>query len=126
MREKPYFLLEYELQWFAKDGEGGEKTEPATAKKLRDARNEGKVAKSQELNHAVSLIALFLMLKIFISSVSEQLLTGFSMYNKIPDIVNESIGVYAGDTYRNSGCDGQDIINFGTVFCNRFFFGSGD
>lgn len=92
MREKPYFLLEYELQWFAKDGEGGEKTEPATAKKLRDARNEGKVAKSQELNHAVSLIALFLMLKIFISSVSEQLLTGFSMYNKIPDIVNESIG----------------------------------
>ncbi len=37
--------LEYDLQWFAKDGPGGEKTEPATAKKLRDAREEGKVAK---------------------------------------------------------------------------------
>ena len=39
-------ILEYNLQWFAKDGEGGEKTEPATAKKLNDAREEGKVAKS--------------------------------------------------------------------------------
>lgn len=29
-----------------KDGEGGEKTEPATAKKLKDARDEGKVAKA--------------------------------------------------------------------------------
>ena len=44
--------LEYDLQWFAKDGPGGEKTEPATAKKLRDAREEGKVAKSRELNSA--------------------------------------------------------------------------
>ena len=35
-------LLEYNLQWFAKDGPGGEKTEPATAKKLSDARKEGK------------------------------------------------------------------------------------
>lgn len=92
MREEPFFLLEYELQWFAKDGEGGEKTEPATAKKLQDARNNGQVAKSQELNHAVGLIALFLMLKVFISTVGERLLSGFSLYNKIPDIINESIG----------------------------------
>lgn len=93
MREEPYFLLEYELQWFAKDGEGGEKTEPATAKKLQDARENGQVAKSQELNHAVGLISLFLMLKMFISFVGEHLLNGFPMiYNKIPDIINESIG----------------------------------
>lgn len=51
--------LEYDLQWFAKDGPGGEKTEPATAKKLRDAREEGKVPKSRELNFAMDLIALF-------------------------------------------------------------------
>ncbi len=92
MREEPYFLLRYDLQWFAKDGDGGEKTEPATAKKLQDARNNGQVAKSQELNHAVGLIALFLMMKIFISFVGEKLLSGFSLYNKIPDIINESIG----------------------------------
>lgn len=45
MEEEKYFFLEYNLQWFAKDGEGGEKTEPATAKKLRDAREEGQVLK---------------------------------------------------------------------------------
>ena len=92
MKKEPCFLLEYELQWFAKDGDGGEKTEPATSKKLNDARNNGQVAKSQELNHAVGLIALFVMLKVFISSVGERLLNGFLLYNKIPDVINESIG----------------------------------
>ena len=66
--------LEYDLQWFAKDGPGGEKTEPATAKKLRDAREEGKVAKSRELNSAMDLIALFLVLKVFISYVGLSLI----------------------------------------------------
>ena len=61
--------MKLNLQWFAKDGEGGEKTEPATAKKLKDAREEGKVAKSKELTAAFSLIVLFLCLKIFISYV---------------------------------------------------------
>jgi len=92
VKKEPCFLLEYELQWFAKDGDGGEKTEPATSKKLNDARNNGQVAKSQELNHAVGLIALFVMLKVFISSVGERLLNGFLLYNKIPDVINESIG----------------------------------
>ena len=66
MKREPYLLIEYNLQWFAKDGDGGEKTEPATAKKLADARKEGQVAKSQELNSAISLIALFVILKIFV------------------------------------------------------------
>ena len=39
--EERNLYLEYNLQWFAKDGPGGEKTEPATAKKLKDAREEG-------------------------------------------------------------------------------------
>ena len=51
-------LLSYDLQWFAQDGPGGEKTEPATSKKLKDAREEGKVARSQELNSAAMLRAL--------------------------------------------------------------------
>ncbi len=93
MREKPYFFMEYELQWFAKEGAGGEKTEPATSKKLQDARNEGQVAKSQELNYAISLIALFLILKIFISYIGENLFYNFAAnYRKIPDIIDESIG----------------------------------
>lgn len=93
LREKPYFFMEYELQWFAKEGAGGEKTEPATSKKLQDARNEGQVAKSQELNYAISLIALFLILKIFISYIGENLFYNFAAnYRKIPDIIDESIG----------------------------------
>lgn len=57
----------YDLQWFAKDGPGGEKTEPATEKKLREAREDGKVSKSKELVSAFDLIVFFLLLKIFIS-----------------------------------------------------------
>lgn len=41
----PY--LKYDLQLFAKEGSGGEKTEEPTAKKLKDARNKGQVAKSR-------------------------------------------------------------------------------
>ena len=37
-------LLEYNLQFFAKDGPGGEKTEQPTAKKLSDARKDGQVS----------------------------------------------------------------------------------
>lgn len=93
MEEKQYFFLEYNLQWFAKDGEGGEKTEPATAKKLKDAREEGQVAKSKELSAAIDLIALFLVLKIFISYIGESLLSVFPViYNKMPDIINDSAG----------------------------------
>ena len=66
--------MKLNLQWFAKDGEGGEKTEPATAKKLQDARKEGKVAKSRELNSAFDLLVLFLCLKIFVSFVGEKFL----------------------------------------------------
>ncbi|WP_330554467.1 flagellar biosynthesis protein FlhB [Roseburia sp. 499] len=93
MEEEKYFFLEYNLQWFAKDGEGGEKTEPATAKKLRDAREEGQVAKSKELSAAVDLIALFLVLKIFISYIGENLISMFPViYKKMPDIINDSAG----------------------------------
>ena len=57
--------LEYNLQFFAKEGEGGEKTEPATPKKLEKARAEGQTAKSQDMNTAILLFVLFTGLKIF-------------------------------------------------------------
>lgn len=82
------YLLEYNLQWFAKDGEGGEKTEPATAKKLRDAREDGKVTKSRELTAAFDMIVLFLVLKIFISFVGERLIGAFSyVYDRMPEFL---------------------------------------
>ncbi len=69
-------ILPYNLQWFAND-EGGEKTEPATQKKLDDARKEGKVAKSKDLTDGVSLVVLFLLLKVFIGYVGERLIGVF-------------------------------------------------
>ena len=47
-------LIKLNLQFFAKDGPGGEKTEPATQKKLDDARKEGQVAKSKEIVNALT------------------------------------------------------------------------
>lgn len=86
-------ILHYNLQWFAKDGEGGEKTEPATAKKLKDARDEGKVAKSRELNSAFDLIVLFLCLKIFVSFVGGKFIDIFSyIYENMPDFVKINEG----------------------------------
>ena len=66
-------ILPYNLQWFA-DGEGGEKTEPATQKKLDDARKEGKVAKSKDLTEGTALVVLFLTLKIFMGYVGERMI----------------------------------------------------
>ena len=48
--EERDLLLKYNLQWFAKEGPGGEKTEPATAKKLKDAREEGKRVQAETLS----------------------------------------------------------------------------
>ncbi len=90
-------MIKYNLQYFAKDGQGGEKTEPATSKKLEDARKDGQVAKSKEINSAFSLLGLFVMLKISIGSIGNKFLETFSgIYNLIPTIVGyqqESRGI---------------------------------
>lgn len=65
----------YRLQFFA--GEGGEKTEEATAKRLQDARKEGQVAKSQEIITAAMLFALFAVLRVFSGFMAERLLRSF-------------------------------------------------
>lgn len=77
--------LEYNLQFFAQDGPGGEKTEEPTAKKKSDTRKDGKVPKSKELSSGVELIALFLILKFWIGHMGENFMELFSeVYEKIP------------------------------------------
>lgn len=81
-------ILSYNLQYFAKDGPGGEKTEPATAKKLADARNEGKVAKSKEISLGLSLLTLFLVLKFSVAWMGEKFLECFStVYARFPEMI---------------------------------------
>lgn len=85
--------LKMNLQFFAKDGPGGEKTEPATSKKLKDAREEGKVAKSKELNSAFELVGLFLIMKFLTGFMSSNFYSCFiDVYKKMVDIVNDSAG----------------------------------
>ena len=81
-------LLEYNLQFFAQEGPGGEKTEPATEKKLSDARKEGQVAKSREVANGLGLLGLFILLKFYTGTMGTQFLSLFeSTYNRMPEIV---------------------------------------
>lgn len=87
-------LLKYNLQFFAKDGPGGEKTEQPTTKKLEDARKEGQVAKSKEIANAVGILALFLTLKIYLGTLGTRFVELFSaVYNQLPYVVK----MYNGD-----------------------------
>lgn len=92
-------MLKYELQLFAKEGAGGEKTEEPTSKKLEDTRNEGKVAKSKEISNAATLLTLFIMLRIMYASFG----TGFInlmryVYGKFPAVVSNPDGLFPSNT----------------------------
>ncbi len=104
-----------ELQWFAKDGEGGEKTEEPTAKKLSDARNDGKVAKSKELDNAAGLLLLFILLQITMSNLGGGMLGLFeTFYNRIPEFLDDSSNgvsaVFASKLVRQALMDAFDMV----------------
>ena len=91
MKEYSSIWISYNLQFFAKDGPGGEKTEEPTSKKLNDARKDGKVAKSKELTAAFELITLFLVLKIFTSFIYNGFLTSFQfVYTRILEFLESN------------------------------------
>ena len=101
-------LLKLNLQFFAKDGPGGEKTEPATSKKLNDIRKEGQVAKSKELITAVSLMSRFIILKIYLSKLGTGLIDVYTqVYNSISKVVDDS---YNGLPIRTAGSVMQQVI----------------
>ncbi|MCR5302086.1 MAG: flagellar biosynthesis protein FlhB [Lachnospiraceae bacterium] len=85
------------LQLFAKEGAGGEKTEPATEKKLSDARKEGQVAKSRELGQAFALLALFVILRIWVGTMGHNFMNSFRMnYSRMKEmttLVNGEISI---------------------------------
>lgn len=80
-------VIKLDLQLFAKEGPGGEKTEPATEKKLKDARKEGQVAKSKELGQAFSLFAFFILLKIWAVGMGRNFMRFFEViYNRFDEM----------------------------------------
>lgn len=85
-------MIKYDLQFFAKDGPGGAKTEPASQKKLDDARKKGQVAKSKDLSGSVILLAFFIILKVYVATMGKSLMSGFrETYTKIGDLSGASL-----------------------------------
>ncbi len=85
------YILSYHLQFFA---EGTDKTEEPTAKKLRDARLEGQVARSKELISASGLATFFIILKVFTGYIGTGFLDQFKKsYNVIDRLSAEEITV---------------------------------
>ena len=81
----------YNLQFF---GEGGDKTEKATPKKLDDARKEGRVARSSDLINGFMLLVMFFVLKLFGGIMAGLFLDSFvKYYNKASDISMEVFDV---------------------------------
>ena len=81
-------ILEYNLQFFAKDGPGGEKTEKPTSKRLRDARKEGQVAKSREVTNAFQLLAFFALLYIWVGYMGTYFVGNmYDIYSQIPEYI---------------------------------------
>ena len=79
-------ILPLDLQFFAKEGEGGEKTEEPTSKKLDDARKEGQVAKSKEIANGFGLLSFFLVLKFMAGYMGTSFMECFAyFYAEIPE-----------------------------------------
>lgn len=94
-------ILQYNLQFFAKDGPGGEKTEEPTSKKLTDARKEGQVAKSKEVTSAFELLAAFLMMRFFMQYIGTVLVGNiYDIYSQIPTYVKLYEGHIQSQTFR--------------------------
>lgn len=93
------YKLNMNLQFFAEDGPGGEKTEEPTAKKLEDARKKGQVAKSKDLTGGLSLLALFVVLKVYVGFMGNRFLGIFYYtYTAIGDL-HDKFGSGAGMTF---------------------------
>jgi len=95
-------LIKYNLQFFAEDANGAEKSEEPTSKKLDDARKEGQVAKSQEVATAFSLMALFVILRVGYGFIGTNFQNLFSrIYNNIPNVARTYDGYIPVDLLRS-------------------------
>lgn len=88
-------VIPYNLQFFAKNDSGADKTEEATSKKLKDARMDGSVAKSKELSSGIGLASFFFILKVFTGYMGNGFLGNF---NKI----YSNIDKYAGEEFNST------------------------
>lgn len=74
------YKLKLNLQFFADEGAGGEKTEAPSDYRKEKAREEGQVAKSVEINTAFLIVGLFFALK----------MTASFMYKNLIKVINQN------------------------------------
>ncbi|AHC14600.1 flagellar biosynthesis protein FlhB [Salinispira pacifica] len=79
------------LQWFAAEDEG--RTEEPTEQKIRKAREDGKVAKSQDVSSTIVLLGSIAVLAFF----------GRGMFNTMQDMVKYYLGFVANPPVEGSG-----------------------
>ena len=95
-------ILEYNLQFFAKDGPGGEKTEEPTSKKLEDARKEGQVAKSKEVTNAFELLTFFVLIYFWVGYMGTYFVGNmYDIYSQIPEYIRMYDGLIQAQTFRS-------------------------
>ncbi|MDF2839899.1 MAG: flagellar biosynthetic protein FlhB, partial [Clostridia bacterium] len=76
------------LQLFAE-----EKTEPATAKRRRESREKGQVAKSKEITTAVLLLVTFITIRMFASSIFTNMTELLQMFFTFPIKTDDAINI---------------------------------
>ena len=93
----------------AAEGQGGERTEQATPKRRREAREKGQVRKSQELVSALMLIIMFAALSMF----------GPNMWRQMRDLMRRGItmGYMGGETLSAEGA--SEVLLQGTLSMAR-------
>ncbi len=87
------YLIQLNLQFFA-DGAGGEKTELPTEKKLREAKKEGRFAKSVEINTAMMILFGFFTIKIFTPYMYEKM---SKLFNEFYTLIKNTDEIYNKD-----------------------------
>ncbi|MCI8339113.1 MAG: flagellar biosynthesis protein FlhB [Lachnospiraceae bacterium] len=110
--------LKYDLQLFANDGDGGEKTEEPTAKKLEDARKKGQASRSNDLTTAVSLLVFFVILRFYLGYLGNGLLSTYNNYYKhISEFTDEPFNLQMSCSFM-----GEAIIDIAMLVLPFFVF----
>jgi flagellar biosynthesis protein FlhB len=71
----------------ADDSDDSQKTEDPTSKRLDDARNEGNVSRSQEINHFFMILALTLSMFVFAAPAARQITDLAMPFVESPDLI---------------------------------------
>jgi flagellar biosynthetic protein FlhB len=85
------------------DNDDSQKTEDPTSKRLDEAREEGNVAKSQEFNHLLMILALTLSVFLFGPHVVKEITTMALPFIEAPDQVPADLGHLIGTAWRLLG-----------------------